>query len=174
MHIVGRRRCLGRTGFRACIAAVICGFALGVPSGAVAVPRCFKGQLALHLANQATHGGHKFWYFGLRNTGPGDCKVEGYPSARLLGATGNPLAHPGAGVIRAMGFAVQPVVLPHGQSAFFTFAYAKGVLCPHHHFPFHRVEFDPPSPLFYPPGPHPPPRNACPNTVRVSPFRTAA
>jgi hypothetical protein len=155
---------------RVFIAAVICGLGLALPGAAIAQPRCFKGHLQLVYHGETIHAGHRFWDFAFRNSGLQDCVLQGYTSARLLGPHGQPLAQAGTHVFRLMGPPTPAILLRPGRSAFFTFGYAQGHLCANP-FHFYLVEFEPPSPLFYPRMPPAPMRTACPNTAHVTPFR---
>jgi hypothetical protein len=171
-HVSDRGR-HGR-GFRALIAAVLCGLGLALTGAApAAAAPCLRGHLQLVFHNQNTIGGHRFWDFAYRNSGPHRCTLQGYTYAALLGPHGQPLPQAGAQVHHQMGHAQPQIALEPGNSAFFTFAWSISAPCLFARFHFYRVEFEPPSALFHP-GPgvlQPPALSICPGTARVTPFR---
>ena len=60
---------------------------IGVGATGPAIRTCSISNLRVDKVGESDFTGHRGWIFALRNIGSRTCKLRGYPSVRLLGAS---------------------------------------------------------------------------------------
>lgn len=135
------RRDNRRAAFCALLAAVICGLAISMPSGALgAGRRCSSIDLRLGIHNHhTTPAGRTSWILVFHNE-DGACFLQGHPGTELLNHNGGSIFRPEA-IVRRGGGPTPTLHLERRSMAYFTFSYTNGATCPGHNFDFYYAEF---------------------------------
>ncbi len=115
---------------------------IGRPSASfgATVPRCSSSNLTFEFVRELGATSHRFWDLALRNVGPANCRLKGYPKVGLLDGNANLMS---VSVVRRTGVTVPNVTLHPWHRAFFTFSFVVSGPCPSGIFPFGLQVFPP-------------------------------
>jgi hypothetical protein len=120
--------------------------ALAAPAlgATTAAPQCSTVQLRLKFVDMQAATGRRYIDYAFDNAGKVKCSLRGYPAGMLLTRSGQAI-HPGPATVAPWPLSqLRTVLIGPGQSAFFTFTWVAGELCPGHAFTFSELQVAPP------------------------------